>query len=68
MSKVDTETIALIPDYMKCVPGRKVPYKFTLEEEEEAVWKARANPVIRDGGKSVQLVQRHGLQLIAIRE
>ncbi|KAH8981537.1 hypothetical protein EDB92DRAFT_1897243 [Lactarius akahatsu] len=38
-----------IPDYMKCVPGRKAPYEIALEEEEAAARKARANPVIRDG-------------------
>ncbi len=39
-----------IPEYMKCVPGRKAPYEIALEEEEAAARKARANPVIRDGG------------------
>ncbi|KAF8261006.1 FYVE zinc finger-domain-containing protein [Lactarius quietus] len=38
-----------IPDYMKRVPGRKAPYEIALEEEEAAVRRARANPVIRDG-------------------
>jgi len=41
-----------IPDYMKRVPGRKAPYEIALEQEEEAVRRARANPVIRDGGMS----------------
>jgi len=35
---------------MKCVPGRKAAYEIALEEEEAAARKARANPVIRDGG------------------
>jgi hypothetical protein len=35
---------------MKRVPGRKAPYEIALEEEEAAARKARANPVIRDGG------------------
>jgi hypothetical protein len=39
-----------IPDYMKRVPGRKAPYEIALEEEEAAARRARANPVIRDGG------------------
>jgi hypothetical protein len=39
-----------IPDYMKRVPGRKAPYEIALEKEEAAARKARANPVIRDGG------------------
>jgi len=38
-----------IPDYMKCVPGRKAPYEIAVEEEEAAVRRALSNPVIRDG-------------------
>ncbi|KAH9032172.1 FYVE-domain-containing protein, partial [Lactarius pseudohatsudake] len=34
-----------IPDYVKCVPGSKVPYEIT--EEEAAARKARANPIIK---------------------
>ena len=45
-----------IPDYMKRVPGRKAPYEIALEEEEAAARRARANPVIRDGGTLVSLI------------
>ncbi len=41
---------APIPDYMKCVPGRKAPYEIAIEEEEAAARRALSNPVIRDGG------------------
>ncbi|KAH9040496.1 hypothetical protein EDB85DRAFT_2173782 [Lactarius pseudohatsudake] len=34
-----------IPDYVKCVPGSKVPYEIT--EEEAAARKACANPIIK---------------------
>lgn len=53
---------------MKRVPGRKAPYEIALEEEEEAARRAHANPIIKDGGKSLRLVQRHAPQLIAIWE
>ena len=39
-----------IPDYMKCVPGRKAPYELAVEEEKAAARRALSNPVIRDGG------------------
>lgn len=39
-----------IPDYMKCVPGRKAPYEVAIEEEEAVARRALSNPVIRDGG------------------
>jgi hypothetical protein len=44
-----------IPDYMKRIPGHKAPYKIALEEEEETVWNAHANPVVtsRDAGTSL---------------
>jgi hypothetical protein len=56
-----------IPDYMKRVPGRKAPYEIALEEEEAAARRARANPVIRDGGTCLlDPSQRRGHQLIIL--
>ena len=43
---------------MKRVPGRKAPYEIALEEEEAAARRARANPVIRDGGTLFRSIHR----------
>jgi hypothetical protein len=48
-----------IPDYMKRVPGRKAPYEIALEEEEAAIRRACANPVIRSSGTCFS--QRRGV-------